>query len=95
MQWKVRDTTKCISSTSETFINYVISFVGPSFFGEAFYCSQGLRASILKDNDWILSFSSYNTFGPLAPSSHEMRYNPFLGSMNLRNPKDEETGGNK
>jgi hypothetical protein len=38
---------------------------------------------------------SYNTSGPLAPSSHEMRYKPFLGSMNPENPKDEEMEGKK
>jgi hypothetical protein len=27
---------------------------------------------------------SYNASEPLAPSSHEMRYKPFLGSMNLK-----------
>jgi hypothetical protein len=43
--------------------------------------------SIWKDNDWPLSFSIYNTYGPLAPSSHEIRYKPFLGSMNLKNKK--------
>jgi hypothetical protein len=26
----------------------------------------------------------YNTTGPSAPSSHEMRYNPFLGSMHSK-----------
>jgi hypothetical protein len=31
---------------------------------------------------YLLKFSSYNTFGPSTPSSHEMRYKPFLGSMN-------------
>jgi hypothetical protein len=30
---------------------------------------------------------SYNTFGPLSPSSHEMRYKPFLGSMHLKTQK--------
>ena len=49
------------------------------FYGVVFHCSQDLRVSIWKDNDWLLTFASYNTSGPLAPSSHEMRYKPFLG----------------
>jgi hypothetical protein len=30
---------------------------------------------------------NYNTSGPLAPSSHEMKYKPFLGSMHLKTKK--------
>jgi hypothetical protein len=82
MQWKVRDIAKCVSSTSRTFINCVISFACPSFFGEAFYCSQDLRVNIYKDNIGFYLFPATTPYGPLAPSSHEMRYNPFLGSMN-------------
>jgi hypothetical protein len=31
--------------------------------------------------------ASYNTSGPLAPSSHEMRYKPFLRSMHPKTQK--------
>ena len=74
---------KCIFSTSETFINYVFSFLKVlyCFYGEVFHFSQDLRESIYRDNLWLLNFSSYNTSGPLAPSSHEMRYKPLLGSI--------------
>jgi hypothetical protein len=51
--------------------------------------------SIWKDNDWLLTFASYNTSGPLAPSSHEMRYNPFLGSMNPKTQKMRKWMGRK
>jgi hypothetical protein len=44
--------------------------------------------------DFEFYSASYNTSGPLAPSSHEMRYNPFLGSMNPK-PKNEETKGKR
>jgi hypothetical protein len=39
---------KCIPSTSKTFINYVFSLLKVLYFfyGEAFNCSQYLRASI-------------------------------------------------
>jgi hypothetical protein len=71
---------KCISPTRGTFINYVFYFIGPSILlGGVFHCSHDLRASILRIIYGLLSFVSYNTFGPLAPSSHEMRYRPFLG----------------
>jgi hypothetical protein len=58
---------------------------------------QDLRESIWKDNDWILTFSSYNTSGPLTPYSHKMRYKPFLGSMspksqNMRKHKGKKCG---
>ena len=36
---------------------------------------------------------SYNTSGPSTPSSHEMRYNPFLGSMNLKTQKVRKQRG--
>jgi hypothetical protein len=32
---------------------------------------------------------------PLAPSSHEMRYNPFLGPVQLKIPKDKDMEGKK
>jgi hypothetical protein len=32
--------------------------------------------------DFDFYIASYNTSGYLASSSHEMRYKPFLGSMN-------------
>jgi hypothetical protein len=57
------------------------------FYGEAFHCSQDLRVSILKDHLWLLNFSNYNTFGSLSPSSHQMRYNTFLGSVNAKTQK--------
>jgi hypothetical protein len=43
---------------------------------------------------WILSFSNYIPSGPLSPSSHEMRDDPFLGqytrkSQNIRRRGDE------
>jgi len=44
-----------------------------------FHCSQYLfRKAYRRLCFWILYFSSYILPGPLAPSSHEMRYNPFL-----------------
>jgi hypothetical protein len=49
----------------------------------------------LEDNLWLLSFSSYNTSRPLAPSSREIRYKPFFGVNKIENPKDEEMKGNK
>jgi hypothetical protein len=63
MKWKVRDITKCISSTSETFINYVISFACPSFFGESFQCSWNLRESIWRDNIGLYIFPATTPLG--------------------------------
>jgi hypothetical protein len=37
--------------------------------------------------DFDFYIASYNTFGPSMPSSHEMRYKPFLGSMNRKTQK--------
>jgi hypothetical protein len=51
--------------------------------------------SIWKDNDWLLTFASYNTFGPIALSSHEMRYKPFLGSMSPKSRKIRKWKGKK
>jgi hypothetical protein len=36
---------------------------------------------------------SYNTSGPLTPSSHEMRYKPLLGSMNPKTQKMRKQRG--
>jgi hypothetical protein len=36
---------------------------------------------------------NYNTSGPLAPSSHEMRYKPLLGSMHLKIQKMRKQRG--
>ena len=68
-------------------------FIGPSFYGEVFYFSHDLRESIWKDNVCILYFSNYKTFGSLDPSSREMRYNPFLGSMNPKSQKMRKQRG--
>jgi hypothetical protein len=35
----------------------------------------------------------YNTSRPLAPSSHEIRYKPFLGSMNPKTQKMRKNRG--
>jgi hypothetical protein len=60
------------------------------FLGEVFHFSQDLfkreYGSFIRR---ILSFSRYLPSSPLAPSSHEMRDNPFLGqytqkSQNVR-----------
>jgi hypothetical protein len=37
--------------------------------------------------------SNYNTSMPLAPSSHEMRYKPFLGSIRLKTQKMRKQRG--
>jgi len=55
------------------------------FLGEAFHFSQDLfeRASgrfIIM----LLSFANYLPSGPSAPSSHEMRDNPFLDEYTLK-----------
>jgi hypothetical protein len=63
------------------------------FYGESFHFSRDLRESIWKDNDFILTLSSYNTSGILTPSSHEMRHNPFLGSMKLKTKKMRKRRG--
>jgi hypothetical protein len=42
--------------------------------------------------DFDFYSASCNTSGPLAPSSHEMRYKPFLGSMNPKTQKMRKQG---
>jgi hypothetical protein len=37
--------------------------------------------------DFDFYSASYNTSGPSTPSSHEMGYKPFLGSMNPKTQK--------
>jgi hypothetical protein len=43
--------------------------------------------------DFDFYSASYNTYRPLSPSSHEMRCNPFLGSMNLETQKGRKWRG--
>jgi hypothetical protein len=43
--------------------------------------------------DFDFYSASYNTSGPLAPSSHEMRYKPFLESMNPQTQKMRKRRG--
>jgi len=45
--------------------------------------------------DFYFYSAIWNIYGPLAPSSHEMSYKPFLGSMNPKIQKDEEMEENK
>jgi hypothetical protein len=47
----------------------------------------------LQDSLLLLTFSSYNTSRPLSPSSHEMRYNSFLGSMSPKMQKIRKQRG--
>ena len=43
--------------------------------------------------DFEFYSTTYNTFGPLDPSFHEMRYKPFLGSMNPKTQKMRKQRG--
>jgi hypothetical protein len=86
---------KCIPPSSGTFINYLFSFFKRSFIfmEKHFIALRILGRASRRIYLWILTFSSYNTSGPSAPSSHEMRHKPFLGSMNPKTQNMRKRNG--
>jgi hypothetical protein len=72
MHWKLKNTAMC--SPIRRDIIYL-------FLKKAFIHSDNLFITVRTLGKAFMYDVNYNTSGPLAHSSHKMRYKPFLGSM--------------
>ena len=93
VHWKLKNTAMHSSITQD--IIYLFSFKSPLFFIEKRFMALRTLGQASRRMDYGFDFynARCNTSGPLAPSSHEMRYNPFLGSMNPKPQKFRKQRG--